>query len=107
MAAENSKLDGEGCSSKDLKLEDFKELSNLFSSEFDKSDIHDRVLIFQIIEEDEFEKTKDDNDTWESERRTDSAESTFMSTTSSIFSTESESENGEKSSLKDGNACRS
>ena len=106
MAAEKSKLDGEGCSSKDMKLEDFKEFSNIFSSEFNKSDIHDRVLCFQIIE-DEFEKTNDDNDTCESERRTDWFKSTFMSTTSFILSSESESENGEKSSLKDGNACRS
>ena len=37
-------------SSKNLKIEDLDEFSNIFSSEFNKSDIHDRVLCFQIIE---------------------------------------------------------
>ena len=104
MAAENSKLDGEGCSSKDLKLEDFKEFSNIFSSEFNKSDIHDRVLIFQILEDDEFEKTNDFDDACQtSERRTDWSESTSMSTTLPILSTESEC--GKKSSLNNSYVC--
>ena len=41
-------------SSKDLKIEDLDEFSNIFASEFNNSDIHDRVLCFQIIEDDEF-----------------------------------------------------
>ena len=107
MAAENGKVDGEGCSSKDLKLEYFKEFSNIFSSEFNKSDIHDRVLCFQIIENNDFDERNDRNDSCESiKRRTDWSKSTSMSTTLFILSTESECENGEKSSLKDSYVCR-
>ena len=106
MAAKKGEVDGQGCPSKDLKLEDLNEFSNIFSSEFNKRDIHDRVLCFQIIADVEFEKTNDCDDACESERRTDSSESTSMSTTLPIPSKESESENGEKSSLKDSYVCR-
>ena len=35
--------------SKDMKMEDLSEFSNIFASQFDNSEIHDRVLCFQII----------------------------------------------------------
>ena len=46
--------------SKDMKTEDLNEFSNIFASEFNNSDIHDRVLCFQvIIEDEEFEMNFD------------------------------------------------
>ena len=39
--------------SKDMTIEDLNEFSNVFASQFDNSDIHDRVLCFQIIKDEE------------------------------------------------------
>ena len=39
--------------SKDMTIEDLNEFSNVFASQFDNSEIHDRVLCFQIIEDEE------------------------------------------------------
>ena len=40
--------------SKDLTTEDLHDFLNVFSSEFNCSDIHDRVLCFEIIKDEEF-----------------------------------------------------
>ena len=40
--------------SKDLTTEDLHDFLNIFSSEFNCSDIHDRVLCFEIIKDEEF-----------------------------------------------------
>ena len=93
MAAE-SPVDGEP-SSRDLKLKDLNEFSNIFSSEFNKSGIHDRVLCFQIIEDDELNKIIDHNNACESERATESKNPC-------VVTSESENKNDEKGSLKDG-----
>ena len=39
--------------SKDMTIEDLNEFSNVFASQFDNSEIHDRVLCFQIIKDEE------------------------------------------------------
>ena len=44
-------LDVEGL--RDMTIDDLQEFSNIFASEFNSSDIHDRVLCFQIIENEE------------------------------------------------------
>ena len=36
-------------SSKEMKMEDLNKLSNIFASEFNNSDMHDRVLCFEVI----------------------------------------------------------
>jgi hypothetical protein len=41
-------LVGEGL--RDMTIEDLQEFSNIFASEFNNSDIHDRMLCFQVIE---------------------------------------------------------
>ena len=58
MAATKSgqKLDGE-MSSKDTPTEEF---SNIFASEFNNSDMHDRVMCFQIIKDNEFSIKNDE-----------------------------------------------
>ena len=95
-SASESADDGEP-SSKDLKLVDLNEFSNIFSSEFNKSDIHDRVLCFQIIEDDELDKIIDHNDTCESERATES-----NSWIGWVVTSRSENKSDEKGGLKDG-----
>ncbi len=60
MATDKEILDGEGL--RDMTIEDLQEFSNVFASEFNSSDIHDRVLCFQIIENEELKYTKVDND---------------------------------------------
>ena len=47
MAVQNSMK----VQSKDMKMEDLSEFSNVFASQFDNSEIHDRVLCFQVIDE--------------------------------------------------------
>ena len=66
MAAKNGQtfIDRD-VSSKDMTVEEF---SNIFASEFNNSEIHDRVLCFQIIKDKEF-GTKDDESQSESECR--------------------------------------
>ena len=53
--------------SKDMKTEDLNEFSNIFASEFNNSDIHDRVLCFQVIEDEEFEMNVDSEPETQSE----------------------------------------
>ena len=53
-------LVGEGL--RDMTIEDLQEFSNIFASEYNNSDIHDRVLCFQIIENKEFETKVDSED---------------------------------------------
>ena len=56
--------------STDMTNEDLQEYSNIFASEFNSSDIHDRILCFQIIESDEFKRkdgSEDDESQSESE----------------------------------------
>jgi hypothetical protein len=48
--------------SKDMTNEDLHEFSNIFSSEFNRSDIHDRVLCFKMIENEEFDNKVDSED---------------------------------------------
>ena len=62
MAAKNGQKLGGDVSSKDMTVEEF---SNIFASEFNNSEIHDRVLCFQIIKDKEFD-TKDDESQSES-----------------------------------------
>ena len=45
-------------SSKDMKMEDLNEFSNIFSSLFNNSDIHDRVLCFEVIRDVDGESEK-------------------------------------------------
>ena len=47
-------------SSKDMKMEDLNEFSNIFASLFNNSDIHDRVLCFEVIRDEESEKKVDE-----------------------------------------------
>ena len=63
MAAKNVQKLGGDVSSKDMTVEEF---SNIFASEFNNSEIHDRVLCFQIIKDKEY-GTKDDESQSESE----------------------------------------
>ena len=49
---------------KDLTIEELREFSNIFATEFNRSEMHDRVLCFQIIEND-MHDSKDE----ESEKR--------------------------------------
>ena len=42
-------------SSKDMTIADLNECANIFASQFDNSEIHDRVLSFQIIKDGKFE----------------------------------------------------
>ena len=44
-------LDGVKMPTKDMIIADLSEFSNVFASEFNKADIHDRVLCFQVIKE--------------------------------------------------------
>ena len=53
-------------SSKDMTIEDLHDFSNIFSSEFNCSDIHDRVLCFEIIQDDELTAKDDSEDNSES-----------------------------------------
>ena len=50
-------LVGEGL--RDMTIEDLQEFSNIFASEFNNSDIHDRTLCFQVVENEEFETKVD------------------------------------------------
>ena len=68
MATDKEILDGEGL--RDMTIEDLQEFSNIFASEFNSSDIHDRVLCFQIIENEEL-NTEVDNENVNSETRSD------------------------------------
>ena len=56
-----------------MKTEDLNEFSNIFASEFDNSDIHDRVLCFEVIFKDEEFDTKADS---EPESQSETAELT-------------------------------
>ena len=47
-------------SSKDMKVEDLNEFSNIFSAQFNNSDIHDRVLCFEIIRDEESDSSDDE-----------------------------------------------
>ena len=53
--------------SKDMTIEDLNEFSNVFASQFDNSDIHDRVLCFQIMKDEESDTEVDSSDENESE----------------------------------------
>ena len=56
MAVESASV-----ASKDMKNEHLQEISNIFASEFNSKEIHDRVLCFQIIDDAEVAR-KDDSD---------------------------------------------
>jgi hypothetical protein len=52
--------------------EDLQEFSNIFASEFNSSDIHDRILCFQIIENEEFKsRNGSEDDESQSENETE------------------------------------
>jgi hypothetical protein len=106
-------LFGEG--SRDMTIDDLQEFSNIFASEFNNSDIHDRVLCFQIIENKEFEKKVGSKD---NERR---CESETLSNLRSglVFTKEFPTENKDQTvkvkdnscertlkTSKDGNVCK-
>ena len=54
-------------SSKEMKMEDLNKLSNIFASEFNNSDIHDRVLCFEVIKDEELGTKVDNSEDNESE----------------------------------------
>ena len=49
-------------SSKEMKMEDLNKLSNIFASEFNSSEIHDRVLRFEVIKDEQFETRLDNSE---------------------------------------------
>ena len=68
---------------RDMTIEDLQEFSNIFSSEFNNSDIHDRVLCFQVIEnETKVVDSKDD------ESRCESETGSNLHVSGDVFSTE-------------------
>ena len=72
MATDKEILDGDedGEGLRNMTIEDLQGFSNIFASEFNSSDIHDRVLCFQIIENEEL-NTKVDNEDINSETGSD------------------------------------
>ena len=59
--AVNSRLHGLLGSKLNITFDDSFEISNIFASEFNSSDISDRVLCFQFIEDDRVDETKSDD----------------------------------------------
>ena len=59
---------------KDMTIEDLHDLSNIFSSEFNCGDIHDRVLCFKIIKDEEL-VAKDDSEDDSNDDSEDNSES--------------------------------
>ena len=107
-------LVGEGL--RDMTIEDLQEFSNIFASEFNNSDIHDRMLCFQVIENEAFETKVDSKDN--NERR---SESEILSNLIScpVFMKEFPTENKDQTvkvkdnsceitskASKDGNVCK-
>ena len=82
---------------RDMTIEDLQEFSNIFASEFNNSDIHDRVLCFQVIEnETKVVDSEDDESRCESETG-----SIHLHVSGDVFSTEYEDQTVE---MKD-NSC--
>jgi hypothetical protein len=81
---------------RDMIIEDLQEFSNIFASEFNNSDIHDRVLCFQVIENET--KVVDSED---DESRCESETGSNLRVSGDVFSTEYEDQTVE---MKD-NSC--
>ena len=98
-------------SSKDMKIEDLNEFSNVFASQFNNSDIHDRVLCFEVIikdEESEKEVDSEDNESGtESIKRSDCFD--ISSPRSSDLESPTKCEDDNEMNLEnkvDGNICK-
>ncbi|CAB4043631.1 Hypothetical predicted protein [Paramuricea clavata] len=72
---------------RDMTIEDLQEFSNIFASEFNNSDIHDRVLCFQIIENET--KVVDSEDEYESRCESETGSNLHV-LSGDVFSTEYE-----------------
>ena len=100
-----SRVDKE-VSSKDLTIEDLNEFSNIFASEFNNSDIHDRVLYFQVIakKEESYTGVDSENDESGTDKRSDiTADSDNIA--SSSPKCKDKNEINEENEI-DGNVCK-
>ena len=89
-------------SSKGMKMEDLNKLSNIFASEFNNSVIHDRVLCFEVIKDEELETKVDYSEDNESESNGSEG---ILSLSKSSDICDNEMESGEKSET-DGNVFK-
>jgi hypothetical protein len=69
--------------SKQIKPDDFVQLMNIFASEFNSDSLHDRVLIFEVVEqsgeesEPESETSEQSKDSQDSKGKAESEADTF------------------------------